>query len=909
MNWGVLNRVSARLSGWLALRIFLTLLAVAGMGALAAVLLDAGFDLSEDTRADVPWLLALVVMGGIAVGICYLRAMTEICAARLFERTEPSLGNRLSNAVQLASQPGASPVTEYLRQESIELGRSAAANLDAWPAVRRALQLAGAAALATVAGWICLAVFAGNALTAVAPRFLDPHGDHPPFSRLSFEVTPGGAEVLFGGQVDVKAKTSGPPVDKLWLVVRAGTNASRAMMFLAPDKSFFQTLANLREPAEYYVTDGRARSRKFTVNLRYTPQITSVEVTTTFPEYTGKTARTSKLGDEPLVLPEGTIVGFRIASNRPLKSGSLELTPVLGGKPVEVRLQPEAAGNIVAGSFVLAEPTLFSLSVTDVDGLTSAERRKGRINILPDERPRILVLEPGRDAVATPSIRIPVRVQASDDYAVAKVVWFRGFNGSIEQPLDMKLELKGGPQSVEATGAFDLAKLGVRPGDVIEYYFEAVDNYPKGPNVTLSRGYRLEIISEVQYAEILRQSAARQALFEPYLRMDEWLRRLAERTRELESQARNGSEEEKQAVAAETRKLAEDVAQFQGQLDHLLGQAVMFDVEKSFRDTLAAEDTQIGQVKSQLQKLGGGSGVPDPNQLADLGKMLSALAATDKQDVAQPASQIAAVARLMARADTFVKLAQQEAAVATLLRRYAESDTSLSRLEQMEVQELAHQQRLIEDGLQKFLTGLDESLSELPPETNYDGLRKDVTNFVAAVAAAGIEKDVNIATTSLAALDANNGHGAALSAAEKMDKLIARCNSMGKEASDCLQFQPKLQQAMGNTLQQILQAMGVGGQGSSGQNGYSLFNNDVGLYGPNAELAGEQSGARGAAGGSSAASTQRVANAPGEEARPGNHPRARVRLQTDAKFPLRYRDLVGDYFRSIADSQNEEDKK
>jgi hypothetical protein len=31
----------------------------------------------------------------------------------------------------------------------------------------------------------------------------------------------------------------------------------------------------------------------------------------------------------------------------------------------------------------------------------------------------------------------------------------------------------------------------------------------------------------------------------------------------------------------------------------------------------------------------------------------------------------------------------------------------------------------------------------------------------------------------------------------------------------------------------------------------------------------------------------------------------RVRLLPDAKFPLRYRDLVGEYFRAVAESQKE----
>ena len=123
------------------------------------------------------------------------------------------------------------------------------------------------------------------------PRFLDAHGDHPPYSRLRIVVAPGRTDVLYGGEVEVRAMTSGRPVDKLWLVTRTGTQETRAMMFIAPDKSFFQSLANLREPTEYYVTDGTARSLRFPIGIRYTPQITMVEVGIAFPEYTGLPSR------------------------------------------------------------------------------------------------------------------------------------------------------------------------------------------------------------------------------------------------------------------------------------------------------------------------------------------------------------------------------------------------------------------------------------------------------------------------------------------------------------------------------------------------------------------------------------------------------------------------------------------
>ena len=913
MNGGELSFLRRRLTGWLVFRTGLVVAGIAGGAMLLALFLDAALDLPEVIRAAVPWLIVLCMLAIIAAGLLGWRQLSDFRAARMFEKSGRGLGNRLTNAVQLSTQAGATPAAEYLRREAVELGRRSAENLQAWPAMRPAVKQAAKLAGVVALVWICVAVFGWHLLESVWPRFSDPHGDHPPYSRVWIRVTPGRAAVIYGGQLEIRAQAGGLPVDKLWLVAASGGNSTRTVMFLAPDKSFFQTLANLREPVEYYVTDGNARSRKFPIDIRYTPQINAVEVTTVYPEYTAKPARTGKLSNEPQALPEGTTVKFRVTSNRPLKSGALELTPVLGGKPVQVTLQPEAQDKrIVAGSFTLAEATMFNLSVNDVDNLPSAEQRKGRFNILPDERPHLFVLEPGRDAVATPSIRIPVKVQAMDDYGVTKLLWLRGFNRSLDRPLSMKLNYKGGPASVEATGAFDLAKLGVRPGDAIEYYFEAVDNYPKGPNVTFSRSYRLEIISEEQFKEMVRQSAANKALFEPYFKLDGWLRRLGERSRQLENKAKSGSESDKQSLAQDAKDLATDLEKYQEQLDKFMLEPKMFDVEESFRESLDHQQMGLAEAQQQLRKMIAAGKTPGAGQLGDLAKKMSDLAKEEEQQVGEPAHQIAAAARLMARADEFVKLAKQEAEIARLLRRFADRTEPLSRTEQMEVQELSHQQQLVQKGLGNLMSGLEESLGELPADPAYDDLRKDVKNFTKAVADEKIPDYLTLASTFLGSMDAVNGHNAADSAATRMDKLIAKCNSMGKKPGQCMHFQPKIQQAIPGTLQQILSAMrGQTGSGEHGQSGYSLFNNDVGIYGPQMELAGEQAGAkRGGDNGSGSgrAGERLTANANDPSLPPPRAP-GRVRLQTDAKFPLRYRELVGEYFRAIAESQNGEEQK
>ena len=906
MNFHVLHHLRSRFAGWLALRVALVASAIVCGLVLVLVLSDAALELPEQMRAAVPWLLGIAIIAALGAGFLEWRRLSESRLARLFEQSDAALGNRLINAVQLAEKSGASGTEEFFRRQVVELGRQSARNLDAWPVVCRGLKRACVSLGGVLLAWLVLLLLNSDLIQTVLPRLFDAQGDHPPYSRLRIDVKADKSEVLFGGQIAVRAVTRGMPVDKLWLVAKSGTNETRAIMFLAPDKSFFQTLVNLREPTDYFVTDGTARSRKFSVGIRFTPQITMVEVAETFPEYTGKPPRSGKLSDEPQSLPEGTRVAFRVASNRPLKSGALALTPVLGGKTNFMPLLPETQNTVVTGEFVLSQAVVFDLSVRDVGNLDSVETKRGRFNILPDRPPKIFVLEPGRDAVATPDIRVPVRVRAEDDYAVSRVVWLRSHNRSIEHPLDMKLALKNGPQSVEASGSFNLDELGVRPGDVIEYYFEAADNYPAGPNVTFSRPFKLQIISREQYAAILRQAAARKALFEEYFKLDAWMRRLAERSRNAAAQAERGDP----AARAEAQELAKQLAKYDEALGKLMQEPVMFDVEISFRAALGEQQSQLDAAAEKLKKALGGSGTPDSKALKELSEALTQMARTQDEQVEQPAQQIASVVSVVSRADTFVKLAQQQAALAQLLRRFADKTNALTRLEQMEVQELTHQEQRIGEALHELLGQLPELLAKVPADAEYDPLRNDVNNFIRAVADAKIEDDMTNTVKALEEPDTMTGQSLAQLAAEEMAKLIGRCNGLGDQAQQCstAHFKPKLTKpGLGDTLQQIMAALNSG-NGQGGRDGYALFNEDVALYGPNVELAGEQAGDRGDTGGQSGRPTEILAgDAPDTEPAP-NAAQVHVRLQPDAKFPLRYRDLVGEYFRVMAESGKENEK-
>jgi hypothetical protein len=242
-----------------------------------------------------------------------------------------------------------------------------------------------------------------------------------------------------------------------------------------------------------------------------------------------------------------------------------------------------------------------------------------------------------------------------------------------------------------------------------------------------------------------------------------------------------------------------------------------------------------------------------------------------------------------------------------MLDRFAGSQIPLTRMEQMELQELAHQQERVRDDLSQLLGQLPDLVAKLPSQPAYDQLHQDVDDFLQAAGDLQIYEDLAGAAKALEPPDPIPADALAHRAAEKMDRLIARCSGTGPDAGQALvlRFAPVLKKpGLGNTFAQILAALGVG-QGQGGRDGYGLFNEDVALFGPNVQPAGDSSGNPAEPGAAGSRRDQQVA---GDARDPGLAPpeaAGRVRLLPDARFPLRYRGLVGEYFRAVAESQKE----
>ncbi len=884
------------------------LLVAAAPGVLlpAAVVLDAAVFLPAARRAALPLILGAGVLGALAGGGLRLRRLSGRALARAFERRDPMLGTTLTNAVELSRRSCDDAVGEALRRQAVERGRTRAAAAAVWPVVRTGVAGAALAACLTAALWLAGTGLYGSVFDAVLPRFLDPEGDHPPYSRLVLDVQPKDTEVLYGGQCEIRAVAGGAPVERLWLVAESGGEHSRTVMFRAPDRSFFQTLANLRAGTVYWVTDGRARSRRYRIGIRTTPQIAALEATQTFPAYTGLRPKSGSLDAEELRVPAGTRLAVRVTSNRPLRGGALRLTPLMGGEARTVTLGVAAeTDQRVEGTFVVEEGMAWAVTIADVDGLESREPRQGRILIQPDRPPRIDVIEPGRHAVATPDYTIPVQVRAEDDYGVSAVLWLRGFNDSVERAVAMPLEGTTLQRKVTSAGAFALRDLGVRPGDRIDYFFEATDNWPGGPHVATSRMYSIQVISETEYRDLLKQRAAQDALFEGYLGLAEHMRRMAERAEGLRDELAAGDLDPEEAgkLRREAEALAEELARYRTNLEGLMKQPALFDVEEAFREHFDAQKAALEAAEQAFKEAMAGGGAPDAEAMGEAAKVLRRMAGETDEAVAQPAAQIASVARLLAEADAYTRLALRQQELARLAKRFADMEVK-SRLEQMECKAIAEDEARIRDELDAWLERMPELIDALPERPELDQLRLGATDFVHRVGKAEIAPDLAEAVEGFGAMDGPRGQRAAASAAEKMMALVEEGEGIQGQGGNAAAFQPQIQKQMGNSLQQIKNAMQNRG-GQSGEAGYGLVGRDVGLYGPDVQVAGRQAGGR-RGGNRGSGQGERHETAATDAADPlldAPQTAPRVRLQRDAPFPLRYRDLVGEYFRVLAEQE------
>jgi hypothetical protein len=768
-------------------------------------------------------------------------------------------------------------------------------------------------------------------------RFTRPFADVPPFSLTEFEVTPGNKPVLYGSELEIRAKVKGSPVEQLELILKTANGQEPPLpMFQESGGVWRAVLAKVIEPTEYYVRAYRARSEKYCLSVITVPLIESGKVRIEPPAYANRAVYEGALPKDGVSGLPGTKVRVSLRSNRPLRGGVINVVgqtflstlgkrqdrqtgmsaPLnsckkAGGTPApQVSMTPTEKGSQeVTGEFPITADGKFECRVIDVDGEPSQQTFSGNVTMLADQRPFIRITQPEKMALATPTASLPVTLSAEDDCGISRLQLFRSLNDSRPLPCDLSLPPRAA-RKIDQTTGLALDRYGLQPGDVIKLFGRVEDNDPAGAKGAESSVVTVRIISQEEFERMMRTKQGLEEMLAKYDAARRRMENMAEKMEGLKKKLDKHSNEDKasEETRREINRLREEMRKAADEIEKSANSPMPYDLDKSLASELKELARTSKAIAKELEKLQGERDLINKKlggKLDDMAKKLVEQRKLFDERAMQPMEFLAQVFPLMADQERFKMLAQWQQDLAERMAALKGHDNEDNPAMKARMRDLEQEQRQINEALNVFLENMQEHITKLPDSEELKELRETAEQFVKDVRESGASEAMGAAENALTEFSGTRAEKKAKEAGEILDKLIQKCDGTGNCAGKAMRFrfQPKICSSMGNSIAQLLAGMGMGDGGDgSGMSGEGM----TGLYGGLPVRLGQL----GAMGHGPPTRTRRGVGAPHgdnpDEANPGElfAPGAATGA-SEGSVPMRYRRQVGDYFERVSEETGE----
>ena len=848
-------------------------------------------------------LLILLLTGCVRILRLSSRDMALRADQLLRQRRQPAL-----SAFELARAPSDSGADwqEFLIHRGIEEARSQLDQLpvrDCLPFERFRAQfrvlLLQMAITAVVLG------VTAHASRIILSRIVFPLRDIPPYSPLTFKVTPPQPKVLYGGTIELTAELSGGRVKSpVYLLTRKGGHVDRAACFQETPFRFAQRLEKVVDPLEFCFAAGKARSKWQRVELLMQPHISLAKLVITPPSYSQLPRRELIVGSEEVAGFENSGAELFVTSNRPLGSGELLIVPLNETGPQRTVGSRRNGTQTLSFSWPMKEPARLEVRVRDVQGTPTADTLVLTQKIIPDMPPSVVLDEPASFALATPRSIIPISASGSDDLGLRDVglvrtlVGFRDRLKSISPSLPVKQH--------HWDGKLDLGALGLEPGQVMELYLEARDFNPSMMGIGSSEIVKIEIISEPEYAALLRNKISIEDFLGRYELVADRLKAFTDALKAAQAELQKGGSEsaEIERKLKEARDLNREA---QSLMERLSRDFAAFDMEQKLGEVLKDLSSRLKNAGDSLSQTSAG----DPglsskieNIFQDFGNAQGRL----QKEVAD-ADEVAKVARVMRCASSFKQVVNRQKEIVRKLKRIAaEPGRDMGGLGDNGERQAENRDEFIK--LQKELAKLAK---ELPEDGDYAPLRKSSLEFSEMMDLNKIEGFMGEAITAAKNQDAQQAHQSATLALERLESMLSEAckggSSFGSLCNSQLRFQVK--KDLQSTLEQMLSSLFSrgrdGGAGGTGEGGAGAGDSDDGystgghsplntpVFGPDRTFLRNQS--RTGKGKESGGASSGVVQPGNREKLPGRPDRELTGESRSPELaPEKYRDALKKYF-------------
>ena len=693
-------------------------------------------------------------------------------------------------------------------------------------------------------------------------RFFNPFGDQPAYSQYAFDITTDKTEVLYGEDLEIEATVSGPNVEQLELVL-VPPEAARTKnlvntepldvlpMFPDPDGGWHASIANIKEPFDFYLRLRKARSVAYPVTVITVPEIQNVEVEIVAPLYTGLSVYRGKVPANGIEGLPGTEVRMTVSSNRPLSGGELNYVTddVVEPTPFSVATDPHQ----VLASFVITETGRVEIQVTDEANQPSTESYSVPIRRLTDHSPMVRMMQPKATSFATPTAVLPIAVAAEDDYGLRSCQLYRSLNNSRFLPTDLEVP-EGSPRRLHASTMLPLAEYQLQPGDEIKLFARVEDNDPNGPDAPIGKGAEsdvvtVRIISQADFDRVKQQRDGMKEMMNRHQQAQRRMESLADKMQKLAEKLENEPPDSELAeqLRKEMQDLAEQMKKEAEAIKRLGEKPLPLDMDKELSPQMKKMAEQLQKMAEQMQKMAQQPNATNKEAAEEMKKQLEQLKKEQQQhqqEAMEPLRHMEKILPLKQAENEFTQLVQRQRELADRLQNMRDQNAEDDPAMKARMRELEEEQHRVREQLDDLLDRIEEHADGLPDDPDLDELRNTALEFAQAVRESQAGTEMADAEGALTDFNGTKSHDHAESAAQILEGFLAKCQGMGKACKGGLpKFGPSLAQAMENTMEQLApgmkpgmnpgnkQGIGMGAGAGGGNSSQRSTMQNVGMYG------------------------------------------------------------------------------
>jgi hypothetical protein len=455
----------------------------------------------------------------------FLYPINPIYTADLIERDVSTFKNSLINWLLLRQEreEKENVPNDKMNERMFDgIVRTAAANVQTVPAghavdVRRLIWM-GTVFTVLLIMFIAYAVLSPkNPFTSFGRLLLPLSGIERPQAAQFRNVNPGDATVLQGETLIISAEVISRSSEPVYLVFSTDDGLAvqqRIPMSLPEGKLAFEAPfppgkqgaeRGFNSSVDYWIAQGESRSKQYRIDVLPAASVEIVSLQYDFPDYTGLPTETIEHGGDIRAL-EGTSVTVAVRSTLPLQKIDL----VFDDNPahnISMRVV-DTQRTEARGTFSLRPPfphKTFSFRATDANG--HASRRSGiyRIEVIPDQPPRVQWADVAENLRDVAQIDLPLNetlqlpIQAEDpDFALRYLRFKTESLGKRIPDVQLLQSSTTGPTNhrgqIKRTIPFSPAEKRLAVGDTADIWVEATDTKLPDANVSSTRRIKINVI-------------------------------------------------------------------------------------------------------------------------------------------------------------------------------------------------------------------------------------------------------------------------------------------------------------------------------------------------------------------------------------------------------------------------------